>query len=526
MSSRTPTLTLGQSVALVWRTLRSMRTALILLFLLALASVVGSLVPQIPNSPQRVAQFQIDHRVLGDFYRHAGFFDVFGSWWFVLIASLLFLSLVLCLIPRTRAALRNVRQRPLQAREIDAFPQYAERTVAAEPDRAISSSQKVLRRKLFRVARGDGGLAAEKGALRELGSLLFHWSFLLLLVGVIYGKGTGFSGKAVVVEGQIWTDGAANYDGDLREGRFFNGDFTGAGIHLNGFEDTYRRTGQPMDFVSHVDLLNPDGSAAGSSDIRVNHPASIDGLRIFQFGFGWAPVVEVREGSRLLFSGPVPFGQDQPPPGIPQLALPWNGVVKAHPAGSGLGLQLTLWPNSGAYLRSRATGQPVLMTSADHPIMFFTTWRGPLLDPSPRSLDTSVMRQDSSGVIGEGRTCDLDTGACWRTGTRTPAPGEITVSFPSIRQYSVFQVTKDAGVPIVLAAAILLLVGLLPALYTSRRKVWVRAEPNGKGTVLKVGGFSLQRKSQFEEEFAKLVEELERASGGLARAPGEKVGSP
>src|SRR2546422_9047978 len=169
MSSRAPTLTLGQSVALVWRTLRSMRTALILLFLLALASVAGSLVPQIPNSPQRVASFQVDHPILGDFYRHAGLFDVFGSWWFVLIATLLFLSLVLCLIPRTRAAIRNVRQRPLQAREIDAFPQYAERTVAAEPDRAIRTSQKILRRKLFRVSRGDGGPAAEKGALRELG---------------------------------------------------------------------------------------------------------------------------------------------------------------------------------------------------------------------------------------------------------------------------------------------------------------------------------------------------------------------
>ena len=49
-------LTLRQSVALVWRTLRSMRTALILLLLLALASVAGSLIPQWPNSPERVSR--------------------------------------------------------------------------------------------------------------------------------------------------------------------------------------------------------------------------------------------------------------------------------------------------------------------------------------------------------------------------------------------------------------------------------------------------------------------------------------
>ena len=86
-------LTLRQSVALVWRTLRSMRTALILLLLLALASVAGSLIPQWPNSPERVAEYQLDHGLWGQFLDRAGLFDVFGSWWFVLITVLLFVSL-------------------------------------------------------------------------------------------------------------------------------------------------------------------------------------------------------------------------------------------------------------------------------------------------------------------------------------------------------------------------------------------------------------------------------------------------
>ena len=58
-------LTLRQSVALVWRTLRSMRTALILLLLLALASVAGSLLPQWPNTPERVAEYRADHAFWG-----------------------------------------------------------------------------------------------------------------------------------------------------------------------------------------------------------------------------------------------------------------------------------------------------------------------------------------------------------------------------------------------------------------------------------------------------------------------------
>ena len=137
--------------------------------------------------------------------------------------------------------------------------------MSADPASAIDGSRRVLRRRLFRVARDGGGrpaLAAEKGALREVGSLLFHWAFLLIVIGVIYGKGTGFTGRAVVVEGKTWIDAQANYDGDLRTGRFFNDDFTGVGLHLRGFEDTYRTSGQPMDFVSHVDLLDPQGHIA------------------------------------------------------------------------------------------------------------------------------------------------------------------------------------------------------------------------------------------------------------------------
>ena len=120
----------------------------------------------------------------------------------------------------------------------------------------------MLRRRLFRVARDRRGRRwpPRRACCASSGSLLFHWAFLLILVGVVYGKGTGFSGLAVVVEGQTWIDAAANYDGQIRTGRFFDGDFTGTGLRLRDFEDTFRRDGQPMDFVSRVDLLDPDGS--------------------------------------------------------------------------------------------------------------------------------------------------------------------------------------------------------------------------------------------------------------------------
>src|SRR5919204_1456000 len=134
--SSSPRPSLRSSVALVWRSLRSMRTALILLLVLAAGAVIGSLLPQIPNSPLRVGRYLDDHEFWGTLFLRAGFFDVYGSWWFVLITTLLFVSLGACLLPRTRAAIRALRQRPVQARELDAFPQQAEVERALEPEAA------------------------------------------------------------------------------------------------------------------------------------------------------------------------------------------------------------------------------------------------------------------------------------------------------------------------------------------------------------------------------------------------------
>ncbi|MGZ4148458.1 MAG: cytochrome c biogenesis protein ResB [Actinomycetota bacterium] len=534
-------ITLGRSLALVWRTLRSMRTALVLLLMLALASVAGSLVPQIPNSPLKVTQYLAEHPFWGEVWLRTGMFDVFGSWWFSLIVVLLFTSLVACLLPRSRAAIRSIRQRPIQARELDAFPLFTRRTVPADPAAAIASAGSVLRRKRFRVALDGSGtaVAAEKGTLREVGSLVFHWAFVLLLIGVVIGKGTGYSGRATIAEGQTWIDAAANYDGTLRAGRFFTGHNTGAGFRLIDFEDRFRSSGIPMDFVSTIELRDPNGNVVGTQEVRVNHPVVFDGLRIFQYGFGWAPVLRVQTPEGTIAGGPLILGQETAPTGVSQLAMPWIGVLKLPSLRPQVAVQIELWPDSAAYLRSLQTGVPQPMIAKNAPIIRYTVWQGRLFDLSRSlTLDTTGLRQVGSGVLGGGQTVDLLRGcvvaghgakavgsaasvACPAAGS----PPALAMTFPDLRQYSVFQVTKDVGVPIVLVAAILVLLGLLPALYTSRRKLWVRAEPGEGGTQLTFGGFALQRKAQYEEEFAKVVDAVVRAAGGDVTPAREMVGT-
>ncbi|MFS0702873.1 cytochrome c biogenesis protein ResB, partial [Cellulomonas sp. 179-A 4D5 NHS] len=118
-----------------WRQLTSMRVALLLLMLLAVAAVPGSVWPQRSQAPERVAQYLVDHPTAGPWLERAGMFDVYSSAWFSAIYLLLFVSLVGCILPRTRAHLRALGARPPRTpRRFDRFPAHAGGTSAGSPE--------------------------------------------------------------------------------------------------------------------------------------------------------------------------------------------------------------------------------------------------------------------------------------------------------------------------------------------------------------------------------------------------------
>ena len=99
-----------------WRQLTSMRTALILLFLLAIAAIPGSVLPQRGVNPERVNQWFLDHPDLAPRLDQIGAFEVFGSVWFSAIYLLLFTSLIGCILPRARDHVRALRMKPPASR--------------------------------------------------------------------------------------------------------------------------------------------------------------------------------------------------------------------------------------------------------------------------------------------------------------------------------------------------------------------------------------------------------------------------
>jgi len=479
-----------------------MRTALVLLVVLAAASILGSLFPQEGISPQRVDQYFADHPALAPVLERLGLFDVFGSAWYMAIYLALLGALVACLVPRTRALVRMLRSRPPRGGDLARYRTRATFSTPAAPGEAVDAARRVLRRGRYRLAEhGPGELAGEKGFLREAASMLFHVSLLVLLVGLAYGKGYGYRGQAAIVEGETWANARVGYD-SFSPGRFFGaGDLAPFQLRLDDFTNSFHPNNTPKEFASHLTALDLDGRELQAQRVAPNRPMTVDGVRIFQSDYGYVPVVRVTDakGRELLAPQEVLTLRDP--------ATEWStGAVKVTDATPQVGLELTMFtglvtapdcPGGAPFCNDPRLVRPVLVVLA---------YQGDLQADRAQSvftLDRSKLEPlgDRPVLLVPGQSRKLANG--------------MTVSFTDLKQYSVLTLARDPGVPVVAVAAALLLAGLIPSLYVTRRRVWVRAAPDGQGgTRVELAGLALQGKAAFEAELARLAEQIQRGTLG------------
>ncbi len=240
-----------------WRQLTSMRTALILLFLLAVASVPGSLLPQQGINPGAVQQYYTSHPALAPWLARFSLFNVFAAPWFAAIYLLLFLSLAGCVVPRTFRLARSARALPPPApRNLARLPQSARYQTALAPDAALSAAAAMLRRRKFRLRTGDGWVSAEKGYRREAGNLLFHLALLALLGSVALGGLFGYKANRLLVSGTSFANTVTALD-EFHPGRLVSpADLQPFTLTLNRFTASYvtsgQLRGQPSSFNAYI----------------------------------------------------------------------------------------------------------------------------------------------------------------------------------------------------------------------------------------------------------------------------------
>lgn len=485
-----------------------MRTALILLFMLAVGSIFGSVFPQRPINPARVDQYLADHTSAGPILDRLGMFDVFGSAWFTAIYAALLTALVACLVPRGRALVRMLRATPPRGGDrLDRYRNTAVLEVAAPPVEAAAAAAKVLRGQRFRVAgHGPGELAAEKGYLREIGSMVFHLSFLLLLLGLAVGKGDGFRGQLSLVEGQSVVHTRLNYD-VFEPGRFFTAaDLPPFTLRLEDFTNSFWPNGVPREYSSRLIATGTDGEVQRQK-VAVNRPMMVDGVRLFQSDYGYAPWLKVTgPDGAVLADAPVQMLRS------PETEIS-SGALKLPSLRPQVGLELTFFTDLETPARAGGGFGLANKPELTDPVLVVWPFQGDLRasrTASVYSLDTTRMER-----VG-------DRPIVLRPGESRPLPGGGTVSMPLVRQYTVLTMTRDPGVPVVAVAGALILLGLIPSLYVRRRRVWVRATAVPGGSSVRVAGLALQGKTVFAAELAGLTDRIRDALPPQRSNPGRR----
>jgi cytochrome c biogenesis protein len=519
---------------MIWRQLTSMRTALILLFLLALASLPGALLPQWYLNTSKTAQYILDHPFIGPILNKLGFLDVFSSPWYSAIYLLLAVSLVGCLTPRTVEFAKQWRAKPVRTpRNLGRLPHSATVTVDGDPDAVAERIRVALRRKGIGgwrtavrrepTAGDDAGsgavmtVSAERGYLREVGNLVFHFSVLGLLAAMAIGSLFGYSGSLLVTAGSggFCSVAPVSYD-NFRPGRMVDGtDMAPFCVDVTAFHADYTIDGLARSFAADLKVQSGDDvntSRWTDHVLHVNDPLRIAGQRLYLLGHGYVPEFRVTypDGSVRTYSAP--FQQTD-------AMFTSQGVVKITdpPGYTGTAARTHQLAIVGIFAPSGVIHDGVL-TSANPellaPAAAVEIYQGDLgLDSgNPQNIFSLDNDQVDKGLLVSQGRANLTVGQSFTLKDGT----EIT--FTGAKEYVSLQTSYDPAQGWALVFAIGLVVGLLGSLTIKRRRVWYRvraadlggptlgANPvGGARSVVEVGGLARTDQAGYGAEFSSLV---------------------
>jgi cytochrome c biogenesis protein len=497
-----------------WRGLTSMRTALVLLFLLALAALPGALLPQRSLNSPKVDEYIASHGWWGQLLNRLEFYNVYGSVWFSAVYLLLFISLVGCLLPRTLDYAKALRGKPvITPRNLSRLPHHHEATVDATPAEVMDKAKQRLKGwRLEERDEEDGArsISAERGYLRETGNLVFHFAMLGLIVALAIGKMYNYEGQVIVMANgsQYCNIGTLGFD-SFRPGLRVDGtDLDPFCVKVDDFTANFLPTGQAdyyradIEYQSGADL---DTNTWRPYQLEVNSPLRTAGDRVYLLSHGYAPVFTVTfpNGEKRTHTT-----QWRP---VNQMTYLSEGATKFDPPGV----------TDPAQRRK----SQLAITGLFAPTAVF---QGSLMDsgfPDLRdpAVAIDVMKGDLGSDSGRGQSIYevnrdmVDSGRLKRVARENMRPGdEVTlddgtkISFDGVQRWVYLQVSHDPAQGWVLGFAVAVVLGLGTSLVIKRRRLWVRAVPgkDGGGTVLLLGGLARTDQAGYGEEFGRVTEDL------------------
>lgn len=516
-----------------WNWLTSMRTALILLFLVAVAAIPGALLPQRSLNEEKVSDYIANNGRLAEIYDKLQLFDVFSSSWFTAIYVLLTISLVGCIIPRSWEHYKAMRAKPVRApKRLTRMPHHHTGHLDAEPDEVLDQVRgrlKGWRVSVFSAEEDRAGarsLSAERGYAREFFNLVFHLGLVAILVTIAAGRMVYYEGQVIVVTESGSTGAVAldqstefcntsdsNFD-SFRSGPLYRGKLSPFCFVAHDFTADYLPNGQAEMFTSNISYaegedITTDPKTWRDYELKVNHPLRLGGDRVYLQGHGFAPTFTVKWPNGETRTQTIQFRPDDPTNFLSSGAMRFDPPAGMYPdlyerrqnqlAIEGLFAPTAEWTGENGALLSSS------FPELRDPAVAIDVYRGDNgldtgVGQSIFSLDSSLVH---SGQLQRIERVNLDQGESVTLDDGT----ELT--FDGASEYANYQIARDPFQGWVLVSAVVMLGSLVASLAIKRRRVWVRVRPSATGgTDLEMAGLARTDRAGWGEEFEELYRDI------------------
>ncbi|MEI6609502.1 MAG: cytochrome c biogenesis protein ResB [Deltaproteobacteria bacterium] len=448
-------------VSKIWGFLTSLKLVIILLLILSALLIAGTVIEQ-NKSLQEYYRFYQPGTV--DLFSKLGLFDMYHSWWFVACLSLLALNITACTMDRYRGIMAGMQKKDLildeklsKSLQNITTIRYALPLDVVE-NKMLECTGNGFSGKPLVTATEDGSrhYFFEKGKYSRLAFFMTHLSILIIFLGAIAGSFFGYKGNVNIFEGE------AVSQLETRAEKIQHLNFQ---VRCNTFHAEFYPSGAPMDYRSDLSIVQ-NGKEVLRKTIRVNDPLTFEGVTFYQSSYGALPEkvsIEVvnRDGS-VKGSVTAPFNRRIYIPGMPDKveAVDYQEHFQL-PDGTdgGQAISVNLYP---------AKGNPVgLWLLLNHP------------------------------------KYDKERGGDYY----------LRVSDLKLKKYTGLQVNNDPGEILVWLGSILLIAGIMIALFLSHKKLWIslRTDKEGKSE-LNIGGTANKNRDTFAREMEHIIQNLKEVS--------------
>ena len=358
-----------KTIKKVWKFISSMRFAILLLVLLAVACSVSSLVTQ--NRSYSWYAERYSERTAAVIVA-LGLDDAFHSAWFIAITAFLCLNLLLCNLLRLPRLIKRTRAEGDAALALGG---EGDVSVAGVGDPgAVFARLRMPRPAAARTGDGRQALFASKHRAGLWGAWVCHLGILLLILGFGLGQMTQRQYTVYGVPGQSKSIGD-----------------TGYALSIDDFRVDRREDGSVAQYTSDITVYRLAGGddASRSGEVSVNHPATLYGMKYYQNSTGWAAVVNITENGEPLQSDVVCAGELVAVKDKPDLVIFLNALYPDYVMTPGVGpstaseeLKNPAYLYS-VYYQSQLIGMNALMAGEELTIDEYTVT---FTDPQPYTL--------------------------------------------------------------------------------------------------------------------------------------------